>query len=54
MATGGKIIPRFEDITADKLGSCGLVREIPLSGGLYVFIFSYCYIYYTYLFFYVI
>jgi hypothetical protein len=33
MATGGKIIPRFEDITPEKLGTCGLVREIPLGGG---------------------
>jgi len=28
IATGGRIIPRFEDITPDKLGRAGLVREI--------------------------
>lgn len=25
---GGRIIPRFEEITADKLGEAGIVREI--------------------------
>jgi len=28
IATGGRIIPRFEEITPEKLGKCGLVREI--------------------------
>jgi T-complex protein 1 subunit epsilon len=28
VATGGRIIPRFEEITADKLGEAGIVREI--------------------------
>jgi len=28
MATGGRIVARFEDVSADKLGSAGLVREI--------------------------
>lgn len=28
IATGGRIVPRFEELTADKLGSAGLVREI--------------------------
>eukprot|EP01088_Endostelium_zonatum_P018156 TRINITY_DN5720_c0_g1_i2.p1 TRINITY_DN5720_c0_g1~~TRINITY_DN5720_c0_g1_i2.p1 ORF type:complete len:539 (-),score=157.53 TRINITY_DN5720_c0_g1_i2:58-1674(-) len=28
IATGGRIIPRFEEITPDKLGKAGLVREI--------------------------
>ncbi|CAG4957958.1 unnamed protein product [Parnassius apollo] len=28
IATGGRIVPRFEELTPDKLGSCGLVREI--------------------------
>lgn len=28
IATGGRIVPRFEELTADKLGSCGLVREL--------------------------
>jgi len=28
MATGGRIIPRFEDITPEKLGHAGCVREI--------------------------
>ncbi|KAK2952450.1 putative T-complex protein 1 subunit epsilon [Blattamonas nauphoetae] len=30
MATGGKIIPRFEDITPEKLGTAELVREITI------------------------
>ncbi|KAH7821369.1 chaperonin containing TCP1, group II (cytosolic) [Monocercomonoides exilis] len=32
MATGAKIIPRFEDITPDKLGRAGVVREMKLGG----------------------
>lgn len=28
IATGGRIIPRFEEITPEKLGTCGTVREI--------------------------
>ncbi|KAG5470078.1 hypothetical protein LSCM4_02772 [Leishmania orientalis] len=28
IATGGRIVPRFEDLTAEKLGTCGRVREI--------------------------
>lgn len=28
IATGGRIIPRFSEITPEKLGSCGTIREI--------------------------
>jgi T-complex protein 1 subunit epsilon len=28
IATGGRIVPRFQELTAEKLGSAGLVREI--------------------------
>lgn len=28
IATGGRIVPRFEELSADKLGKAGLVREI--------------------------
>ncbi|RNF13016.1 T-complex protein 1 subunit epsilon [Trypanosoma conorhini] len=28
IATGGRIIPRFEDMSAAKLGTCGVVREV--------------------------
>lgn len=28
IATGGRIVPRFEELTPEKLGSAGLVREI--------------------------
>eukprot|EP01050_Picozoa_sp_SAG11_P018251 SAG11_NODE_2728_length_3039_cov_2.015306_1_plen_485_part_00 len=28
IATGGRIVPRFEELTAEKLGSAGLVKEI--------------------------
>lgn len=28
IATGGRIIPRFEEITAEKLGTAGVVREV--------------------------
>merc|ERR1711937_938626 len=28
IATGGRIVPRFSELTADKLGSAGLVKEI--------------------------
>eukprot|EP01113_Clastostelium_recurvatum_P011515 TRINITY_DN1587_c0_g1_i3.p1 TRINITY_DN1587_c0_g1~~TRINITY_DN1587_c0_g1_i3.p1 ORF type:complete len:547 (-),score=142.79 TRINITY_DN1587_c0_g1_i3:21-1637(-) len=28
IATGGRIVPRFEEVSADKLGHAGLVREI--------------------------
>jgi len=33
VATGGRIIPRFEEITADKLGEAGIVREIQFGTG---------------------
>jgi T-complex protein 1 subunit epsilon len=28
IATGGRIVPRFQELTADKLGTAGLVREV--------------------------
>lgn len=28
IATGGRIVPRFEELTPDKLGKAGLVREL--------------------------
>jgi len=28
IATGGRIVPRFEELTPEKLGTCGTVREI--------------------------
>jgi T-complex protein 1 subunit epsilon len=28
IATGGRIVPRFSELTADKLGKAGVVREI--------------------------
>ena len=28
MATNGRIVPRFEDMTAAKLGRAGIVREV--------------------------
>ncbi|EDS27370.1 T-complex protein 1 subunit epsilon [Culex quinquefasciatus] len=28
IATGGRIVPRFEELTADKLGQAGIVREL--------------------------
>lgn len=28
IATGGRIVPRFEELTTDKLGQAGLVREL--------------------------
>lgn len=28
IATGGRIVPRFEELTADKLGYAGIVREV--------------------------
>jgi T-complex protein 1 subunit epsilon len=28
IATNGRIVPRFEDLSADKLGRAGLVREM--------------------------
>ncbi len=28
IATGGRIVPRFQELSADKLGSAGLVREL--------------------------
>ena len=30
IATGGRIVPRFQELTAEKLGSAGIVREIDL------------------------
>ncbi len=28
IATGGRIVPRFQELTADKLGKAGVVREM--------------------------
>lgn len=28
IATGGRIVPRFSELTADKLGKAGVVREL--------------------------
>lgn len=28
IATGGRIVPRFKELTAEKLGKAGIVREI--------------------------
>ena len=28
IATGGRIVPRFQELTSDKLGSAGVVREM--------------------------
>jgi T-complex protein 1 subunit epsilon len=28
IATGAKIVPRFEELTADKLGNCGTIKEM--------------------------
>ena len=28
LATGGRIVPRFSELTAEKLGSAGVVREL--------------------------
>ena len=28
IATGGRIVPRFQELSADKLGKAGLVREL--------------------------
>lgn len=28
IATGGRIVPRFQELTADKLGTAGIVREM--------------------------
>merc|ERR1719183_2485887 len=28
IATGGRIVPRFQELTADKLGSAGVVKEV--------------------------
>lgn len=28
IATGGRIVPRFQELSADKLGKAGLVREV--------------------------
>jgi T-complex protein 1 subunit epsilon len=33
MATGARIVPRFEELTEDKLGSAGTVREISFGTG---------------------
>ena len=30
IATGGRIVPRFSELTAEKLGKAGIVREIDL------------------------
>lgn len=30
IATGGRIVPRFSELTADKLGKAGVAREIDL------------------------
>jgi T-complex protein 1 subunit epsilon len=28
IATGGRIVPRFEELTAEKLGKAGIVKEL--------------------------
>lgn len=28
IATGGRIVPRFEELTAEKLGKAGIIKEI--------------------------
>lgn len=28
IATGGRIVPRFQELSSDKLGQAGLVREV--------------------------
>jgi T-complex protein 1 subunit epsilon len=28
IATGGRIVPRFSELSADKLGQAGIVREV--------------------------
>jgi len=28
IATGGRIVPRFSELTKEKLGSCGVVKEL--------------------------
>eukprot|EP00545_Synedropsis_sp_CCMP1620_P000640 CAMPEP_0119014278 /NCGR_PEP_ID=MMETSP1176-20130426/9451_1 /TAXON_ID=265551 /ORGANISM="Synedropsis recta cf, Strain CCMP1620" /LENGTH=533 /DNA_ID=CAMNT_0006967433 /DNA_START=119 /DNA_END=1720 /DNA_ORIENTATION=- len=33
MATGARIVPRFEELSADKLGTAGIVREISFGTG---------------------
>jgi T-complex protein 1 subunit epsilon len=33
MATGARIIPRFEEVTAEKLGKAGMIREIHFGTG---------------------
>ncbi|KAH9636087.1 hypothetical protein HF086_002998 [Spodoptera exigua] len=33
IATGGRIVPRFEELTPDKLGSCGLDSRVVYGGG---------------------
>ena len=33
IATGGRIVPRFEELSADKLGKAGCVRELSLGTG---------------------
>lgn len=33
IATGARIVPRFEELTADKLGSAGRVREVHFGNG---------------------
>ncbi len=30
IATGARIVPRFKELSSDKLGSAGVVREIPV------------------------
>lgn len=29
IATGARIVPRFEELTPDKLGRAGVIRELP-------------------------
>jgi T-complex protein 1 subunit epsilon len=33
MATGARIIPRFEEVTPEKLGKAGQIREIHFGTG---------------------
>lgn len=34
MATGARIIPRFEELSAEKLGTAGVVKELNIGTGL--------------------
>ncbi len=39
MATGARIVPRFQELTADKLGFAKSVREVGLLGSLLLVFF---------------